>query len=183
MACPRYRHAGQYLRQLSSPRLGREMADCRDQSDATVRYPRLNDVGLSLARPPHGVGGSGGRLRDHGRSDSGPGDGARRIAISMRRIPARDTTKHGLSGAVAAFRMPTGAASLTGVRRIDACNRNARQPRLGADELPHLCNGPIAVSRSFRFPYRCPRADARQVFKRNRPLPPPHGVFRGGQNV
>ncbi len=85
-------------------------------------------------------------------------------------MPAHDTTKHGLSDAVPAFRMPTDATSLTGVRWIDDHNRHACQPRLVADELPQLRKGPIAASRSFRFPYRRPRADVRQIFERNRPL-------------
>ncbi len=149
-------------------------------SEGGVRYPRLNDVGLSLARPrtplnpPLRGGRKGGwSLRDNRRSDSSPGDGARRIAISMRSMPARDTTKHGLSDAVPAFRMPTGAAALTGVCRINKHDRHTCQSRLVADELPHLREGPIAASRSFRFPYRRPRP----------PFSPPHNVggIEGGE--
>lgn len=88
----------------------------------------------------------------------------------MSSMPTHDTTKLSLAFAVTAFRMPTGVASLAGVSRIHQDNPHTSKPCLVADKLSQLAESPIAVSRPSRFPYRRPRANVRQVFKRNRPL-------------
>jgi hypothetical protein len=88
----------------------------------------------------------------------------------MSGMPTHDATELSLRAAVAAFRMPTGVASLAAFSRIDKRNRHANKSRLVANELPQLSKGPIAVSCSLRFPNRRPRANVRQIFQRNRPL-------------
>jgi hypothetical protein len=88
----------------------------------------------------------------------------------MSSMSTHDTTELSLAFAVTTFGMPTPAASLARVGRIDKPDRHARALRLVADELSQLAESPIALSCSFRFPNRRPRADVRQVFQRNRPL-------------
>jgi len=85
-------------------------------------------------------------------------------------MPTHNTTELGLAFSIAAFGMPTGVTALAGVGWIDQLDRHAGQPRLVADVLPQLTEGPIAVPCSSRLPNRRPRADMRQIFERNRTL-------------
>jgi hypothetical protein len=82
-----------------------------------------------------------------------------------------DTTERGLILPIAAFGMPTGAASLAGVCWIDKSECHTRALRLVADKRPQLTKGPIAVSRSLPWPCNPrPLTNVRQIFQRNRPL-------------
>jgi diguanylate cyclase (GGDEF)-like protein len=86
-------------------------------------------------------------------------------------MTTHDTTELGLRTAIAAFRVPTGATSLTGVGRIDRNDRHTRPQRFVADKRTQLAEGPIAVSCSLLWPSNPrPLTNAREVFQCNRPL-------------
>jgi hypothetical protein len=86
-------------------------------------------------------------------------------------MTTHDTTELGLRTAIAAFRVPTGATSLTGVGRIDRNDRHTRPQRFVADKRSQLAEGPIAVSCSLLWPSNPrPLTNAREVFQCNRPL-------------
>jgi len=88
----------------------------------------------------------------------------------MSSVTTHDTTELGLTLSVTAFCMPAGTTALAGVPRVYQSDRHPRQPRLVADELPQLAEGPIAVSCPSRFPNRCPLADMGQILQGNRAL-------------
>jgi hypothetical protein len=81
-----------------------------------------------------------------------------------------DTTKLSLAFAIAAFRMSTRATSLAGVGRINQLDPHACQLRLVDDERPQLREAPIAVPRSLLPSNPCPRSDALEILKDDRPL-------------
>ena len=81
------------------------------------------------------------------------------------------TTKLGLALAVAPFCMPTRAASLAGVRRIDKPYANTRPHCLVADKRSQLREGPIAVLCSLPWPFNPrPLTNTLEILKNNRPL-------------
>ena len=93
------------------------------------------------------------------------------MVISGELMVTHNTTQRGLRAAVAAFCMPTRAASLAGVGRIDTRYRNTRALRLVTNKRPQLAEGPIAVSCALPRPVNPrPRADTLEVFTDNRSL-------------
>src|SRR5215210_2849636 len=96
----------------------------------------------------------------------------------------RDTTELGLAFTVAAVGIPTRAASLAGVGRIDKQYQHTTELHLVADKRPQLREGPIAVSCALpRAIHPRALANVRQVLQRNRPLHPAGTRFGFGNQA
>lgn len=86
-------------------------------------------------------------------------------------MPTHDTTKRSLRTAIGLFAMPAHRTGAAGVARVNRRNRHPGQSRLVADKLPQLSKGPIAVSRSLRWPFSPrPLANVGQLFNPYRSL-------------